>query len=169
MIEILYRYQLEDLEELVREVNKQFPRNKRRKRAYLLIGVALVLLPFLAAASLFHPDLGLLWTPPIGLVLICAGWPPSKTRARKGYARLIYDYDYTATISDTGIITRSPTVTTELQWAAFSGYYRTENLFAFTYEAVMYLFPRRAFSPEQWHDFTQMVESKVKAQAPVPN
>jgi YcxB-like protein len=161
MIEIRYRYHVEDLEELSREVNKRFPRGRRLKRLYIVLGIAIVLLPFLASGSL-QPERDLWWTFPIGLLLICSGWLPSKAALGKHYRRAIFDYDYTATISESVIIIKSPTVRTELQWAAFSGYYSTENLFALAYENVTYLFPRRAFSPVQWQEFSQMVQRNVK-------
>jgi hypothetical protein len=163
MIEIRYRYQIEDFEELAREVEKRFPRARRLRLMFLFLGSVIVLLPFLSSGTLTHPERDLWWTIPIGAWLICSGWPPSKARIRKRYARAIFDYDYTAIVTDSVIVTSSPTVRTELQWAAFSGYYKTENLFALRYEAVMYLFPRRAFSPEQWRDFTQMVQRSIKS------
>jgi YcxB-like protein len=164
MIEIRYRYQIEDFEELFGEIEKRFPRPGRLRLMFLLLGSALVLLPFLASGTITHPERDLWWTAPIGVWLICSGWPPSKAKTRKRYARAIFDYDYTATVSDSGIVTSSPTVRTELQWAAFSGYYKTENLFALIYERVMYLFPRRAFSEQQWQEFTQTVQRSVKSE-----
>ncbi len=167
MIEIRYRYQIDDFEEIFREGQKRFPRVRRLRLMFVFLGSVIVLLPFLSSGSLTHPERDLWWTIPIGAWLVCSGWPPSKATRRKRYARRIFDYEYTAAISDSGIVTSSPTVRTELQWAAFSRYYKTENLFALLYEHVMYLFPRRAFSDQQWQAFTEMVQRNVRDEAPL--
>jgi hypothetical protein len=166
MIEIRYRYQIDDFEELDREISKLFPSARRQRWIILSLGSISVLLPFLSG-TLTHPERDLWWTVPVGLLLICSGWSVSRARSRKRYGRAIFDYDYTATIGDLGIVTNSPTVRTELQWAAFSGYYKTQNLFALIYENVMYLFPRRAFSDQQWQDFAQLVRSNVRGKGSI--
>src|SRR5260221_3087444 len=148
-MEIRYRYQIEDFVELAKEFDRIHPQSRRLRRFYIYIGMVVLLVPFLESGSFTQPAHSLWWSAPIGALLICTGWYSIKKLVRAHYAESIHDYDYTATISDSGIVTISPTVRTELQWSAFSASYRTQNLLTLVHDSVMYLFPRRAFSAVQ--------------------
>jgi YcxB-like protein len=161
-MEIRYRYRIEDFEELCVFVDALNLRVHHLRQGYLGVGFLLFMLPFLAGGSFLQPEKNLLWTIPIGVLLVLSSRHNPRKWARRQYGKAIYDYDYTATITEAGITTSSPTVKTELQWAAFSGYHKTENVVALLYEKVMYVFPRRAFAPQEWEDFVVLVERMVQ-------
>jgi hypothetical protein len=119
------------------------------------------LLPFLAAGSLYHPDWSFWPILPFAVCLIHAGLQTPRKIARKRYKNSLFPSEYKAEISESGIVTLSPTVRTELKWEAFSRCIEGNSAVALVYEAVMYLFPRRAFAEEQWAEFMRLVREHV--------
>jgi len=56
-MDVSYAYRMEDFEEISEAADKVLKPNARRvRKAYLFLGIALIPLPFLAGASLRHPD-----------------------------------------------------------------------------------------------------------------
>lgn len=150
-MEVHYSYRIEDFENVTEAASKVDPRwrrNNRNRNAFLLIGATIFLLPFLASGSLYHPDWSLWPILPLAACLLYAGVQTPKRIARKQYRHSLFPYDYKAEISDSGIVTISPTVRTELKWQAFSRCIEGDGVIALVYEAVMYLFPRRAFTDQ---------------------
>lgn len=160
-VEIHYKYLLEDFEEITEAAYKAYPRWARQRAAYLVLGVILLFLPFLAGGSLHHPDWSLWWVPAFGVGGIYAGLETPKRVARKKYGSSIYPYEYYATISSEGIVTRSPTVRTELKWEAFSHSIESPQVIALVYEGLMYVFPRRAFTEAEWLEFKNLIQERV--------
>ncbi|HEY6465272.1 MAG TPA: YcxB family protein [Candidatus Acidoferrales bacterium] len=160
-MEVRYTHRIEDFEDITRAVDRLHPRSRRLRQAYILVGVLVVALPFLAAGSIRHPDPTLWPLLPFAACLIAAGAKTPSRRARKYYSKLIFPYEYKVEISDAGITTNSPTVRTELQWRAFSSVIAGKDVLALTYEGLMYLFPRRAFTDDQWTDFMRLIREHV--------
>jgi hypothetical protein len=119
------------------------------------------LLPFLTSVSLYHPDWSMWPVLPFAAWLVYAGLQTPKRIARRRYGKMLFPHEYTAEISKDGIVTHSPTVRTELKWTAFSFFIESTNVVALIYEAVMYVFPRRAFSDNQWREFMQLIRERV--------
>jgi YcxB-like protein len=156
-MDVHYTYGMGDFEEISEAADRLNPKARRLRKAYLLLGIALVALPFLAGGSIRHPDVSLWPTIPFGVLLImyAANSRPRKL-ARKYYS--VAPYEYKASITEAGITTLSPTVRTELNWAAFSRCIEAENVLALVYENVMYVFPKRAFSEQQWEEFHGLIQ-----------
>lgn len=166
-VEVQYAYRMEDFENITEAASKTDPRWRRHTRnrnAFRLIGATLFLLPFLASGNLYHPDWSFWPVLPLGAGLLYAGGQTPTRIARKQYRNSLFPYDYRAEISDSGIITISPAVRTELKWQAFSQCIEADGVIALVYEAAMYLFPRRAFTEQQWQEFRALI-SKHLAQA----
>jgi hypothetical protein len=49
----------------------------------------------------------------------------------------------------------------ELKWAAFNRTISAPNVGVLVSKNVMYVFPKRAFSDEQWAEFTEQIKSRV--------
>ena len=155
-MEVHYSYRIEDFENISEAAYKSDPRGRRHTRnrnAFLLIGATIFLLPFMASGTLYHPDWSFWPIFPVAAWLLYAGLQTPKRIARKQYKHCIFPYDYKAEISDSGIVTISPTVRTGLKWEAFSRCIDGNGVIALVYEAVMYLFPRRAFTDDQCGSF----------------
>jgi hypothetical protein len=160
-MEIHYSYTLQDFEKIAEAQYRKHPTWRRRRLGYLLLGIASLVAPFLNSRSIDHPEPFLLGLSVYGLVLVYCGLQSPGRTARKQYRNSIRPYGYTAVISPSGITTLSPTVRTELQWAAFSQSINAEEVVALVYEAVMYLFPRRAFTEDQWQEFLGLINEKL--------
>src|SRR5215469_6540290 len=160
-MQIHYSYRMEDFEEISEAADRDHPKNRRIRIAYVFLGVLILILPFLAAWSLGHPDWSLWPIYPVALCLICLGLQTPKRVARRQYRNAVPAYAYDAEISEHGIITSSPTARSELKWGAFSRCVRGNNVVGLTCEAVMYLFPRCAFTEEQWAEFTRLTTEHI--------
>jgi hypothetical protein len=160
-MKIHYSYRREDFEDISEVADKARPKNRRIRIAYILLGVWILILPFLAAWSLRHPDWSLWPIYPVALFLICMGLQTPKRIARRQYSSAVPRYAYDAEISENGIVTSSPSVRTELRWEAFSRCIGGNNVVGLVCEAVMYLFPRRAFTKEQWTEFMRLIAEHV--------
>lgn len=161
-MEIRYSYRVEDLEEITAAAYKtKYRRAERIRISYLGIGIASLALPFLAAGSLLHPDRSLWFAVVLGVLFIYYGLQSPRRLARKRNAKTVRNEEYTATISEDGVVTVSPTVRTELKWEAFSSIIHSKTVVALTCNAVMYMFPRRAFSDEQWEEFSSLIRKHV--------
>jgi hypothetical protein len=165
---VRYSYRLEDCEDINEAADRSLPRARRVRFMSLIAGALLLCAPFLAGRGVSHPDQFLLGMSPVAICLVLWGLQSPKKSAKKFYAKAINGTEYQAVITDEGITTLSPTVRTELKWAAFSQIIEGENTMALVYEAVMYLFPRRAFNLEQWDEFLEQVHARVGASAPHP-
>jgi YcxB-like protein len=160
-MEVHYSYRIEDFEDISIATCEADRRGRRYRVAYLLIGTAILLLPFLAAGSLYHPDWSYWPILPVAVCFIYGGLQTPRRIARKQYKNLLFPTEYKAEISESGIVTLSPTVRTELKWEAFSRRIEGKSVVALVCEAVMYLFPRRAFTEEQWQEFMRLVREHV--------
>jgi hypothetical protein len=154
---------MKDFEEITAAAYDAYPRARLTRWGYLLVGTALVFLPFLAGGSVFDADWSLLAFLGYAALFIYAGTRTPRRTARKQYRNLIFPYEYEAEISPDGIVTTSPTVRTDLKWAAFSRAIEAPEVVALVYESVMYVFPRRAFAQEQWQEFIGMIKERVPA------
>lgn len=157
-MDVHYVYRMEDFEEISEAADKLNPKAGRLRKVYVIGGIVLMVLPFLAGGSLRHPDLSL-WPALLFGILSILSAVNSRPRklARRYYAGAVAPYEYKASITEAGITTVSPTVRTELKWAAFSRCFEAENVLALVYENVMYVFPKRAFSEQQWDEFHGLI------------
>jgi len=162
-MDVQFVCRMEDFEEISEAADGLLnPRAGRIRKAYLLLGIACVVLPILAGGSIWRPELSLWWTVPFGVWLIISAVVSRPRRwARKYYADKLDRDECKVTINEESITILSPTVRTELTWAAFSRCIDTKNVLALVHGGTMYLFPRRAFSEEQWKEFHGLVKRFV--------
>jgi YcxB-like protein len=114
-------------------------------------------LPFFGVRGPHHPDWSLWPLFPIAVWFIHYGLQTPTRIARKKYAKLLSKEECKADISGNGIITTSRTVRTELKWEAFSQPIKGDGVIALVHEALMYVFPRCAFTDEQWQAFMRLI------------
>jgi len=117
--------------------------------------------PFVTGGGITHPDQFLLGMGPFALCFFVWGFQSPRHRARKVYADAITGMEYEATITEDGITTVSSVARGELKWAAFSRVIEGNDATALVSDAVMYVFPKRAFSPEQLEAFKKLTSAHV--------
>jgi len=160
-IVVRYAYRMGDFEGINESAYQLNPGVQRRRIGAFLVGILVLILPFLAGRDFRHPEPFLLGMAPFAFCLLWWGLHGPRRIARKTYADAVNGTEYQATITDEGITTLSPTVKTELKWAAFSSHIESDDAMALIYESVMYIFPKRAFQPDQWVSFQNLVSQHV--------
>jgi hypothetical protein len=162
-VDVRFSNRIEDCEDLTRASHRASPHARFRKWAFLLIGIAVLALPFLGVRGVRHPDWSLWPLFPFALCFIYYGSQTPKRLARRQYGKLLSTDEYEAHISEEGIITVSPTVRTELKWEAFSRPIYGEVTVALVHGALMYVFPRRAFTDDQWQEFMHLIREHIRS------
>jgi hypothetical protein len=161
-MDIRYSYKIEDFEEIVEVADKLAPRRHVIRFGLVCVGGLLLIAPFLADRGPSHPDPFLLGLSPYGISMIVCGILQNPRRvARKYYAPEIQGIECEATIKQDGITTASPTSRAEFRWAAFTRVIEGKNVLALVETTTMHVFPRRAFSQEQWDDFISLLREHV--------
>jgi hypothetical protein len=160
-MDIRYSHKIEDFEELAEVTDKLVPRRRATRFALVCVGVLLLIAPFLAGPGLVHPDPFLLGLSVFSIAVIACGLHSPRRFARKQYAAMIDGTEYEASISEEAIATRSSTGHSVLQWAAFSRVIQGQNAVGVVYKAMMYVFPRRAFTQDQWAEFLSLLRRNV--------
>lgn len=161
-MDVRYSYKIEDFVEIVEVADKLDPRRRRIRFGLKFVGGFLLVAPFLTSRGPLHPDMFLLGMSAFGVCLIVCGILQDPRRvARRYYANEVEGTEYEATIRQDGIIAKSPTGGTELRWAAFARVIEGKDVVALVERTVMYAFPRRAFSQEQWTDFIALLKKHV--------
>jgi hypothetical protein len=163
-MEVQFVCEMEDIEEVtISELKSRYPSTGRMRKLCFLLGLAIPLLPFLVATDFRHPDLSLWWTLPLGIGLLISAIVSTPRRwARKYYAdKCAEREECKATISEEGITMSTPMVHTELRWAAFSRCIEGNGVLALVHSGIMYVFPQRAFTEEQWKEFHGLVQRLV--------
>jgi hypothetical protein len=161
-MEIQYSYKIEDFEEIAEVADKLVPRRHAIRFGLVCVGVLLLIAPFLAGPDLGHPEPFLLGMSPFAFWLIaCAIVQNPRRVARKYYAPEVDGTEYEASINEDGITTKSPTSHAVLRWSAFSRVIHGLNAIALVEKTVMFVFPRRAFSQEQWDEFLSLLRQHV--------
>jgi hypothetical protein len=162
-MEIKYSYKIEDFEEIVEVADKLAPRRHAVRFAVTSLGLFLLVAPFITSSGPSHPDLFLLGLSPFGVsMIVCVVLQNPRRIARRYYApELAHETEYEATIKEDGIATTSPTCRSEFKWTAFSRVIEGQNALALVERTTMYVFPRRAFSSEQWADFVALLRNHV--------
>jgi len=161
-MDIRYSYKIEDFEEIVEVADKLAPRRHAIRFGLVCVGVLLLIAPFITSSGPLHPDLFLLGMSPFGVCMIlCVVLQNPRRVARKYYAPEVQDLEYQATIAQDGITTTSPTGRSELRWAAFSRVIEGKDALAVVEKTTMYVFPRRAFSEQQWAEFIALLREHV--------
>jgi YcxB-like protein len=164
-MEVQYTLRIEDFEEITRAAYSAHPRQQRIRWALLLIGIAVLILPFVGVRGPLHPEWSLLPLFPFAMCFIYYGLQTPNRIARKKYGRLLSQEEYKAEISENGIITTSRTVRTELKWEAFSQSIGGDGAIALVHRALMYVFPRRAFTDEQWQEFMRLIREHISRES----
>jgi hypothetical protein len=158
-ISVRFRYQIEDFKELVEaDLGTKL---RRRQLTYIVLGLVVLAVPFLYGRGLLHPDRDGLPLIPLGLLLLIGGVSGTYKAALQPYQAHADDTEYETTIDDTGIMTASSTSRTELKWETFSRVIRGNNVVALVCKSVMYAYPKRAFSDEQWAEFMEQIRTRV--------
>ena len=158
---IKYSYRIEDFEDVSVTADRLIPRLHRIRFASIIAGSLLLVSPFLAGGGITHPDQFLLGMGPFAVCFLLWGFQSPARKARKLYATAMTGMEYEATITDDGITTVSPVTRCELKWEAFSRAIEGNDAIALVSYAVMYLFPKRAFSAEQLEEFVKLASSRV--------
>jgi hypothetical protein len=160
---VKYVHRMEDFEDACRAADRSVPRFRRIRIASVIAGALLIVAPFLAGAGILHPDKFLLGMEPIAFCFLVCGLQSPRGRARKIYAAAVTDKEYEATITEDGIATASPLARGEFEWAAFQKVLEGETTVALISDAMMYVFPNRAFSAEQLQEFKKLISNHVPA------
>jgi hypothetical protein len=166
-MKVQYSYRIEDFEDIAEAADRLGVGKKRLSTAYLLAGVLLVFAPFLASGRIARPEPTLLPISILGLcVLVSPFFRNPRKAAHKFYAEWLDSETYTVEIDEHAIVTKSTKIYTELKWAAFSRYIEAQTGVALVIGGVMYLLPKRAFSEDQWKEFTSLYRSNVSPSKP---
>jgi YcxB-like protein len=160
-MQVHYSYLIEDFEDICVTADRLVPRSHRIRFASVIAGCLLLVAPFLTSAGITHPDRFLLGMSPFGFCLLACGFQSPRRRARKIYACAVTGMEYDATITDEAIITSSPVARGELKWKAFSRVIEGDDALALVTDAVMYLFPKRAFAPAELEEFKNLISKHV--------
>lgn len=161
IVKIRYTFRIEDFEDLCVTAERLTPHVRRIKFAAVMAGWLLSVAPFLAAPGLWPPDKFLLGMEPMALCLVACGLQNVRRRARKFYAAAVTDKDYEADISEGGVMTMCRVGRSELKWEAFQRVIEGDDAIALVSDAVMYVFPKRAFTAEQLDEFKKLIASHV--------
>ena len=158
-INVSFKYQIEDFKELV-EI-EWGTKLRRRQVTYLVLGLVVMAVPFINGHGLMLSNWDAFALLPLGLMLLIGGVTGTQKAALQPYQPYADGTEYHATIDDTGIATASSTSRTELKWEIFSRVIRGSNVVALVCKSVMYAYPKRAFSDEQWAEFMEQIEKRV--------
>jgi len=160
-IKVRYTFKIEDFVEICEVADKLRPRSRQiRFGAKCLAGILLVT-PFLTTSGPSHPDQFLLGMSSSAFFLLMWGLLTPQRVARKYYAQEIDGTEYEVIITEAGLTTIAPTSRAEFQWNAFPRAFEGTNQVALIDKTIMYVFPRRAFSPEQWTDFINLLHKHI--------
>ena len=160
-MQVHHSYRIEDFEDICVTADRLVPRLHRIRFASVIARCLLIGAPFLTGAGVTHPDRVLLGMSPFGFCFLVCGLQSPRRKARKVYACAVTGMEYDATITDDAIITVSPVARGELKWEAFSRVIEGDDAFALVTDAVMYLFPKRAFAPDQLKEFKSLISKHV--------
>ena len=163
-MDIRYSYRVEDFEEITEAADKLNPNRRAIRFALVCGGASLLALPFVMAGGPRHPDPFWLGMCPLGVCMIALAILRNPRRvARRYYKPYLDDEEYQATINPEGIATKSRTATTQMQWTTFLHVVETGSALALYERSVVYIFPRRAFSQQEWSEFTLLASERVPA------
>jgi hypothetical protein len=127
----------------------------------MMAGLFLSVSPFLAAPGLWPPDKFLLGMEPMAFVLFACGLQNVRRRARRFYAAAVTDKEYEATIGDEGIGTSSLAARGEMKWESFQRVIEGDEAIGLVADAMMYVFPKRAFTPTELEEFKGLIALHV--------
>lgn len=156
-MDVQYSYRIEDFEEVA---DKLVPRRHAVRFGLVCAGVLLLIAPFLVGPSLLHPDPFLLGMS-VFVMISCGVLQNPRRVARKYYAAAIDGTEYEASINEDAITTKSSTGYSVLQWTAFSKVIEGQNAIGLVDKTIMYVFPRRAFTPQEWDKFLSFLRQHV--------
>lgn len=160
-IKVRYTFKIEDFVEICEVSDKLRPRSRQiRFGAKCLAGVLLVT-PFLTSSGPSHPDLFLLGMSSSAIFLLTWGLATPQRIARRYYEQEIDGTEYEVIITEEGLTTIAPTSRAEFQWNAFPRAVEGPNQVALIDKTIMYVFPKRAFRPEQWSEFTNLLHKHI--------
>jgi hypothetical protein len=158
-ISVRFQYQIEDFKELVEA--EWGTKLRRRQLTYVVLGLVVLAVPFINGHGLLYPDRDGLPLIPLGLLLLIGGVSGTQKAALQPYQSYADGTEYETTIDDTGIMSASSTSRTELKWETFSRVIRGNNVVALVCKSVMYAYPKRAFSDEQWTEFMEQIRIRL--------
>jgi hypothetical protein len=160
-MDVRYSYKIEDFEELAEVADHVVPRRRAIRFGLVCVGVLLLVAPFLAGPGFLHPDQFMLGLSVFAIPMIAWGLNTPRRLARRQYAAMIDGTEYQASINEDAVTTKSSTGHSVLQWSAFSRVIQGQNAVGIVYKAMMYVFPRRAFTQDQWADFLSLLRKHV--------
>jgi hypothetical protein len=161
-IKIRYSYRLEDLEDVYDAADRISPGVRRTRREAIVAGYLFLVAPFLAASSFLHPEAFLLIIAPCGVGLIWWGMQSPKRDARRRYSQAVSIWpEIEATLAESGIMIETPATSGELAWSAVSQAVEGKTALGLVSKNQMHIFPRRAFSAEQWDEFLKLARERV--------
>ena len=77
------------------------------------------------------------------------------------YAAAVTEKEFEAEIGEDGIMTTSAVARGESKWEAFQRVIEGGEAIALVSDAMMYLFPKRAFTSEQLEEFKSLIAARV--------
>jgi YcxB-like protein len=161
-MDVRYSFKIEDFEEIAEVADKLAPRRHAIRFSLVCVGVLLLIAPFLAGTDFLHPDRFLLGMCPFAFWLIaCVILQNPHRVARKYYAAEVDGSECEASVNEDGITTKSSTSQVVLRWTAFSRVIQGQNAIALVEKTIMFVFPKRAFSQEQWDQFLSLLRQHV--------
>jgi YcxB-like protein len=160
-VKVHYTFRIEGFEDICATNENLAPRVRRSRFASMMAGLLLSVSPFLAAPGLWPPDKFLLGMEPMALILFVCAFQNARRRARKVYAAAVTDKEYEATIDDGGVTTSSPVGRGEMKWEAFQRVIEGDEAIALVADAMMYVFPKRAFTSSELEEFKELIASHI--------
>lgn len=89
------------------------------------------------------------------------GWESTQHRWIKDYLDRNRGYEYSAELNDDGVVAETLVSETRLKWNAFESWFENDQNFALYSGLSVYMFPKRAFTPEQLAEFRDLLARKL--------
>ena len=149
---IAYEITVKDYTEAMRLLRRHVKATGMVRWGMPLVGLMIVLLPFINRELAGDYDKFLLGLSVFGAFLLFCSLTQHLTRwnSRVFYKRIgVAGENYTAHFSPEDILIESKNQQLRIKWAAFSAREESEQLFMFYSCPLMYIFPKRHFTEEQ--------------------
>ncbi|MDP9263011.1 MAG: YcxB family protein [Acidobacteriota bacterium] len=165
-MEVQYEYTVDDFIEAQISAVRIIPQLRRVQRLALLVGLAiLVSLPvvLLTGARISYSDPRLWIFPAMGLYMVLTTTLLRPLLLRRQFRQNPHIAGrHSARFGEEGIQLAGPESRSEMAWAAIDRFTESKNLFVLVhFPKMIYLFPKRAFTPEQLAEFRELLLRKL--------
>jgi len=153
---------MEDFEDVYGAADKLHPAMRRARYEALIAGTLFLVAPFLAANSFWHPDAFLLILSPCSFGFIWWGMQSPGRAVRMTYCQLVDVWpEMEVAIGESAFTVTTPANRDEFTWPAFSQRVEGNATVGLVSAHGIHLFPRRAFTEEQWDEFQKLVRENA--------